>query len=192
MQNEQKYCFSHKRPALAALLCSWGRPCGHQCPPGTHNLAICGKRDASARRWDSHRIFRTQNHPERVCSAGGTMGLRISQPRCAGRGSTGAYWETFFHKVEEQIAAGKAPDLSRLRMPIIGGEGTTPEKLAWMDSLLQRCGGQQVLSGYGLSEAFSIRRRVFCPGAGPCVGMDLRCPRSVHRWRCDSCAHPVG
>lgn len=80
---------------------------------------------------------------------------QVLHSHCTIASLTGAYWETFFHKVEEQIAAGKAPDLSRLRMPIIGGEGTTPEKLAWMDSLLQRCGGQQVLSGYGLSEAFS-------------------------------------
>lgn len=80
---------------------------------------------------------------------------QVIRSRCTIASLTGAYWETFFHKVEEQIDAGKTPDLSRLRMPIMGGEGTTPEKLAWMDRLLQRCGGKQMLSGYGLSEAFS-------------------------------------
>lgn len=80
---------------------------------------------------------------------------QVIHSRCTIASLTGAYWETFFHKVEKQIAAGKTPDLSRLRMPIMGGEGTTPEKLAWMDQLLQRCGGDQMLSGYGLSEAFS-------------------------------------
>lgn len=80
---------------------------------------------------------------------------QILRSKCTLASLTGACWETVFHQVEEQIHAGKKPDLSRLRMAVMGGEGTTPEKLAWMDSLLRQCGGGKILSGYGLSKAFS-------------------------------------
>lgn len=69
----------------------------------------------------------------------------------------GHYWEVFFQHVKRLIEAGKRPDLSFFRMPIMGGEGCTPETLRYINNLLRECGSPMGLtSGYGLSETFSV------------------------------------
>ena len=69
----------------------------------------------------------------------------------------GGLWEGFFENVKELIAQGKKPDLSFLRMPIMGGEGCTPESLREMDNLLRECGSPASLScGYGMTEVGSV------------------------------------
>lgn len=69
----------------------------------------------------------------------------------------GRLWEGFFKNIEDMIAAGKQPDLSFLTVPIMGGEGCTPESLRWIDGLMRKCGcPSALLSGYGMSEVFSV------------------------------------
>lgn len=69
----------------------------------------------------------------------------------------GGLWEGFFENVKELIAQGKKPDLSFLRMPIMGGEGCTPESLREMNNLLRECGSPASLScGYGMTEVGSV------------------------------------
>ncbi len=69
----------------------------------------------------------------------------------------GPMWEAFFRHVEELKAKGEKVDLSYLRFPIMGGEGSTPESLHWMDNLLRACGSPSLIaSGYGMSEVFSV------------------------------------
>ena len=69
----------------------------------------------------------------------------------------GHYWEVFFQHVERLVKAGKHVDLSFFRMPIMGGEGCTPETLRNINNLLRGCGSPIGLtSGYGLSETFSV------------------------------------
>ena len=69
----------------------------------------------------------------------------------------GHYWEVFFQHVERLVKAGKRPDLSFFRMPIMGGEGCTPETLRTINNLMRECGSPMGLtSGYGLSETFSV------------------------------------
>lgn len=69
----------------------------------------------------------------------------------------GPLWEAFFDKVEEMIAEGKHPDLSFLRMPIMGGEGCTPEALTRMHKLMKECGSPvSMTNGYGMTEVFSV------------------------------------
>lgn len=77
----------------------------------------------------------------------------------------GRLWEGFFERVEELIKQGKRPDLSFFRMPIMGGEGCTPEALEHMNTLLRECGSPIGLSsGYGMSEVFSVATVDFQPG----------------------------
>lgn len=69
----------------------------------------------------------------------------------------GKCWEGFFEHVENMIEQGEKPDLSFFRLPIMGGEGCTPEMLEWMDNLMHDCGSSVgIVSGYGMSEAFSV------------------------------------
>ena len=69
----------------------------------------------------------------------------------------GPLWVGFFREVEQQLAEGKKIDLSHFLLPIMGGEGCTPEKLAWMDKLIRKCHASTgVVSGYGMSEVFSV------------------------------------
>lgn len=69
----------------------------------------------------------------------------------------GPLWAGFFREVEQQLAQGKKIDLSHFRLPIMGGEGCTPEKLAWMDKLARKCNAPiGIVSGYGMSEVFSV------------------------------------
>lgn len=70
---------------------------------------------------------------------------------------TGCFWESFFRKLEESVLSGKSVDLSFFDMPIVGGEGVTPESLEWMNRLLKRYGSKVPLfNGYGMSETFSV------------------------------------
>lgn len=71
--------------------------------------------------------------------------------------TTGSIWEVFFREVEKQIAAGKKVDFSFAECLIMGGSGTTPEKLEWMNRLLTENGSDSGLfCGYGLSEIFGV------------------------------------
>lgn len=69
----------------------------------------------------------------------------------------GPLWAGFFRDVERQLAKGKKVDLSHFLFPVMGGEGCTPEKLAWMDKLIRKCNSNTgIVSGYGMSEVFSV------------------------------------
>ena len=69
----------------------------------------------------------------------------------------GPLWAGFFRDIEQQLAQGKKVDLSHFILPIMGGEGCTPEKLAWMDKLIRKCNAPTgIVSGYGMSEVFSV------------------------------------
>ena len=69
----------------------------------------------------------------------------------------GPLWAGFFREVEQKLAKGKKIDLSHFVFPVMGGEGCTPEKLAWMDRLAHQCNSSTgIVSGYGMSEVFSV------------------------------------
>lgn len=71
--------------------------------------------------------------------------------------ATGIYWERFFKKIEEKLAKGQTVDLSYADFYIMGGSGTTPDKLKWMNNIMAKCHapyGIQV--GYGLTEMFGV------------------------------------
>lgn len=69
----------------------------------------------------------------------------------------GPLWAGFFSYVEQQLAKGKQLDLSHFTFPVMGGEGCTPEKLAWMNELARKCNAKTgIVSGYGMSEVFSV------------------------------------
>ncbi len=68
---------------------------------------------------------------------------------------TGTMWETFFNKLESEIANGKTFDLSFVSYWIVGGEGTNPQKYSKWNDILTKCGGKGIYSGYGQSELFS-------------------------------------
>lgn len=70
---------------------------------------------------------------------------------------SGCLWAGFFADMEQREAAGKKIDLSNFELPIMGGEGCTPEVLEWMDAAAHRMGSPiGIVSGYGMSEAFSV------------------------------------
>lgn len=70
---------------------------------------------------------------------------------------SGCLWAGFFADLEQREAAGKKIDLSNFELPIMGGEGCTPETLEWMDATAHRMGSPTgIVSGYGMSEAFSV------------------------------------
>ena len=70
---------------------------------------------------------------------------------------TGSYLEAFFREVENQLKSGKDVDLSFADFYTIGGSGTTPERLAKMNALMQQCGAHsKVVVGYGASEFFGV------------------------------------
>lgn len=98
--------------------------------------------------------------------------------------NTGSLWETFFNRVEAEAEKGKKFDFSYARGWMIGGEGTTVEKMKKWNSIVQKYGGNGLFGGYGLSETFSgicIDRTDFrggllrkCLGIGvPQAGMDV-------------------
>lgn len=69
----------------------------------------------------------------------------------------GPLWAGYFEQIEYKLAKGKKVDLSHFVLPIMGGEGCTPEKLEWMDKLARRAGSPTgIVSGYGMSEVFSV------------------------------------
>ena len=69
----------------------------------------------------------------------------------------GKGWERYFDIVRGKIAAGKTPDLSHWKLPIIGGEGVIPEDLNKMNKLMKQCGSPtRLVPGYGMSEVFSV------------------------------------
>lgn len=69
----------------------------------------------------------------------------------------GAMWAGFFRDVETRLDKGEKVDLSHFVLPIMGGEGCTPEKLSWMNKLLRQCNATtDICSGYGMSEVFSV------------------------------------
>ena len=69
--------------------------------------------------------------------------------------NTGSLWETFFNRVEQEMAKGKKYDFSYARGWMIGGEGTTVDKMNKWNGIVQKCGGNGLFGGYGLSETFS-------------------------------------
>jgi len=70
---------------------------------------------------------------------------------------TGRCWVYFFTQIERMIKKGKTPDLSFLRIPIMGGDGIVVKDLKWMNGLLKQCGAEYgICSGYGMSEMFSL------------------------------------
>lgn len=69
----------------------------------------------------------------------------------------GPLWAGLFREIEQKLNKGRKVDLSYMQLPIMGGEGCTPEKLAWMDRLAHQCGSSTgIVSGYGMSEVFSV------------------------------------
>lgn len=69
----------------------------------------------------------------------------------------GKVWEAYFDKVEELIKKGRRPDLSHWKLPILGGEGCTPEELNKWNALMKECGSKvNLIPGYGMSEGFSV------------------------------------
>ena len=95
----------------------------------------------------------------------------------------GKCWEGFCTKMEEMAERGQLPDLSFLRLPIMGGEGCTPEMLEWMNKVLHRYGSTTgIVSGYGMSEAFSVITIDWRPGCHiaenkrPCISVGYPFP----------------
>ncbi len=69
--------------------------------------------------------------------------------------NTGSLWETFFNRVEREMEKGKKFDFSYARGWMIGGEGTTVDKMKKWNGIVKKCGGNGLFGGYGLSETFS-------------------------------------
>lgn len=71
--------------------------------------------------------------------------------------TTGCMWERLYRDAEERLNKGKPVDLSYSDFYIIGGSGTTKEKLAKMNDILHRCGSKNdMVVGYGSSEFFGV------------------------------------
>ena len=68
---------------------------------------------------------------------------------------TGSMWETFFARIEAEIADGKKFDFHCASYWIVGGEGTDPHNYSRWNNVLTKCGGNPIYSGYGQSELFS-------------------------------------
>lgn len=68
---------------------------------------------------------------------------------------TGSAWESFFNRVEVELAKGKSFDFSCATYWIVGGEGTEIHKYRKWNSIITKCGGKSIYSGYGQSELFS-------------------------------------
>ena len=69
--------------------------------------------------------------------------------------NTGSLWETFFNRVSNEMDQGKKFDFSYARGWMIGGEGTSVRKMKQWNKIVQKCGGNGLFGGYGLSETFS-------------------------------------
>lgn len=71
--------------------------------------------------------------------------------------TVGRVWLMICQQLDEEMKRGKKPDMSFLRMNIMGGEGVSPKELEWLNGVLRKCGSPvPVTSGYGLSEVFSV------------------------------------
>lgn len=73
--------------------------------------------------------------------------------------TTGSVWELFVRQVleNEKIKGGGRLDLSWADYLIMGGSGTTPEILDWVNRvLLERGVHREIKVGYGLSEVFGV------------------------------------
>lgn len=71
--------------------------------------------------------------------------------------ATGSFWKKFFRELQEEGRKKGLPDLSFLKMPIIGGENMTPRELEALNETLKLCGSPATLfDGYGMSELFSV------------------------------------
>lgn len=69
--------------------------------------------------------------------------------------NTGSAWESFFNRIEREMARGKRFDFSYAKGWTIGGEGTDTDKYKKWNDIMVRCGAKGIYSGYGLSEVFS-------------------------------------
>ncbi len=69
--------------------------------------------------------------------------------------TTGSLWDTFFSRIEKEIAKGKTFDFHCAKGWTIGGEGTDLKRLRKWNSIMDKCNGHHMYSGYGSSELFS-------------------------------------
>ncbi len=71
--------------------------------------------------------------------------------------STGSVWERFVSDLLDKEKKGKKIDLSWVDYFIMGGAGTTPEILNWINSNIRDRGAKRdVRVGYGFSEVFGV------------------------------------
>ena len=71
--------------------------------------------------------------------------------------TTGSVWERFARDLIEKEKSGKKQDLSWADYFLMGGSGTTPEILEWINSVILEHGAKrEIKSGYGLSEVFGV------------------------------------
>ena len=71
--------------------------------------------------------------------------------------ATGSFWKKFYRELQKEGRKKGLPDLSFLKMPIIGGEPMTPRELEALNEALKLCGSPATLfDGYGMSELFSV------------------------------------
>lgn len=71
--------------------------------------------------------------------------------------TTGSVWERFANDILKSEEKGEKQDLSWADYFIMGGAGTTPEILEWINSIiLERGAKKEIKSGYGLSEVFGV------------------------------------
>ena len=82
--------------------------------------------------------------------------------------NTSSMWEGFFNRVEREIDAGKAIDLSYAKVWVVGGEGTDVRKIIRWNDIMHKCNNERgMVSAYGTSELF----------ASTCTEkIDARCP----------------
>lgn len=71
--------------------------------------------------------------------------------------STGSVWEKFVQDIIEKEKKGKVTDLSWADYFIMGGAGTTPQILQWInDNIIERGAHRKISVGYGFSEVFGV------------------------------------
>lgn len=71
--------------------------------------------------------------------------------------ATGSFWKKFYRVLQKEAKTKGLPDLSFLKMPIVGGEAMTPRELQSLNEALKLCGSPATLfDGYGMSELFSV------------------------------------
>ena len=71
--------------------------------------------------------------------------------------STGSVWEKFIQDLIKKEEQGIKTDLSWVDYFIMGGAGTTPEILDWINqNILERGAQRKICVGYGFSEVFGV------------------------------------